>query len=279
MRALVSADDVAAVLTAHVDRAHDAAVRLGCRDGDAVDLTADSAAELIEALWRRPETVGDLVGGLYARTRLLAERRVGQGPGDGFGPGAPPDEEAGAALAALPEQRRLGVLLVDSYGLSLEQAAIGVGLDVPETARSVALGRLAVAAIIDGQRAPSLAGHDVAVGDLGQLADGSAARGGRFATLRRHVAGCATCAGVLAAQTRGRSLVAGLPVLVLDTSTRADLLDRAGIRARAVLPTAEQIQAELDGRAPRQRLLPASLVVLVLLVAAVLGGVTGALLG
>ncbi|HEY5335293.1 MAG TPA: hypothetical protein VIJ71_04655, partial [Mycobacteriales bacterium] len=263
MRALVSASDVVAVLTEHVDRVHDAARRLGCSGDEAFEVTRTASAGLIDDLAQQPETVGDLVGGLYARGRTSATRlrRGGGAPVSYDATGTMLDRaetaDVEAALFDLPERRRLGVLLVDAYALTVDQAAVGLGLDAAETARTVALGRLALVADLDGGDAPSLLGHDVAVGDLGQLADGSAPAGGRFATLRRHVASCAVCAEVLAAETRGRALVAALPIHAPDEEDRADLLARASSRASTVLPSADEVQAELAGELAGPPLIPA----------------------
>lgn len=285
MRALVSSSDVVAVLTAHVDRVHDAARRLGCSGDEAFEVTQAASAALVEDLAQQPETVGDLVGGLYARTRTSAttvRRGAGAPVPDDDAPATMLDEQETAAIESalfdLPDRRRLGVLLVDAYALTLEQAAIGLGLDAAETARTVALGRLALVAAVDGGAAPSLLGHDVAVGDLGQLADGSAPAGGRFATLRRHVSTCAICADVLAAQTRGRALAASLPVRAPSDDDRADLLARASSRAATVLPAAAQVQAELAGERDEPPLVPAVVVLLALVAAAVLGAGLGVLL-
>jgi DNA-directed RNA polymerase specialized sigma24 family protein len=281
---LVSASDVVAVLTAHVDRVHDAARRLGCSGDEAFEVTRTASAALIDDLAQQPETVVDLVGGLYARGRATAStvRRGGGAPVSYEGTGTLLDEaetaEVEAALFDLPERRRLGVLLVDAYALTVDQAAVGLGLDAAETARTVALGRLGLVADVDGGAAPSLLGHDVAVGDLGQLADGSAPAGGRFATLRRHVSSCAVCAEVLAAETRGRALAASLPIHAPSDDDRADLLARASSRAATVLPTWEEVQAELAGERNDPPLIPAFVIVLALAVALVLGVGLGVLL-
>lgn len=280
MRALVSSSEVHAVLDAHVDKLHDAARRLGCTEDEAFEVCRTASAELVGDLAERPETVGDLVGGLYGRARETAVRvrRGGGAP-------VPLDEEAtgsllgdtvevGAteeALFDLPERRRLGVLLIDSYALTLEQAAIALHLDAAETARTVALGRIALVAAVDGRAAPSLAGHDTAVSDLGMLADGTAPVGGRFAALRRHVSSCATCAGVLGVQTRGRGLVAALPVLGLAADDRAELLTSTGQRAATLLPTAEEVRAELAGEVERPPLIPFAVIAIALAAAVLLG--------
>lgn len=284
MRALVSASDVVAVLTAHVDRVHDAARRLGCSGDEAFEVTRTASAALIDDLAQQPETVIDLVGGLYARGRATAStvRRGGGAPVSYDGTDTLLDEaetaEVEAALFDLPERRRLGVLLVDAYALTIDQAAVGLGLDAAETARTVALGRLGLVADLDRGAAPSLLGHDVAVGDLGQLADGTAPAGGRFATLRRHVSSCAVCAEVLAAETRGRALAAALPIHGPSDEDRADLLARASSRASTVLPSAEEVQAELAGERADPPLIPAFVIVLALAVALVLGVGLGLLL-
>ncbi|HEX7355405.1 MAG TPA: hypothetical protein VF288_11300 [Mycobacteriales bacterium] len=282
MRALVSASDVVTVLTAHVDRVHDAARRLGCTGDEAFEVTQAAATALIDDLVQAPETVVDLVGGLYARGRTTATRirRAAGAPAgdDGSATDDPETARTETALFDLPERRRLGLLLVDAYAVTIDQAAVGLGLDVAETARTVALGRLALVTAVDGRSAPSLLGHDVAVGDLGQLADGSAPPGGRFATLRRHVASCAVCAEVLAAQTRGRALAAALPVRGPSPDDRADLLARASSRAATVLPSADEVRAELAGELDDPPLIPGYVIVLALAVAVLLGVGLGALL-
>jgi hypothetical protein len=286
VRALVSATDVVEVVTTHIDRVNDAALRLGCSTDEAYEVTVTAAMELVEDLAQQPETVGDLVGGLYARCRQ-ASARVRRGAAAPSEVDVAPeglladDAEALAAADALfdlPERRRLGVLLVDSYAVTYAQTAVALDLDIAETARTIALGRAALVEAVDRRVAPSLSGHDTAIGDLGQLSDGSAPAGGRFAGLRRHVSSCATCAENLGVQTRGKAMVRVLPVLALPDPERAELLARVSLRAEAMLLSAEQVQAELAGEIEAEPLIPRFVWVLALIMALLLGGGLGALL-
>ncbi len=279
MRALVSDADLIGVVETQVDRVHDAAMRLGCSVDEAYQVAQDAALELVSDLATQPETVGDLVGGLYARCRAVSRtlRSGALTPG----PAVVGDEEArevAEAVSELPERRRLAVLLLDAYGLTYAQAAVALELDVAETARTVALGRAALVESVDERVAPPLAGHDVAIGDLGQLSDGSAPAGGRFAGLRQHASGCATCAQHLGVQTRGRGMLAALPVLALDPAGRGELLERVGARAAAALPTVDEVESELAGGSAPRPLLPAWVWVAALVVAIVLGVLIGLLL-
>lgn len=289
VRALVSAEDVNSITRTHADRVYDLARRLGRAPEESAGVVEHAAVELIEDLARRPETVGDLVGGLFARARAGAHRGGGA-PGDGTA--APPaDRQPGGALRAgeqgaavraaleqVPEPQRFAVLVRDRYGLTPEQAAVACDREPAETARTVALGRIALVAAVEGGTPASLAGHDVAVGDLGQLADGTAPAGGRFGTLRRHVAGCALCAAVLDVQTRGAAMLAALPLNGPGDQVRSQLLQRAAARATALLPTAEQVRREIEygyGRAP---LISPLVIAIALLLALLIGGVAGVLL-
>lgn len=285
MRALVSAAEVLAIVTTHLDRLHDAALRLGCSAAAAPATAQAAAVELVDDLASRPETVGDLVGGLYARCREIAGRAPPAGLAAdltvvGTGPlAADRESEAiAAALADLPARRRLAVLLIDSYAVTYGQSSVALSLDVAETARSVALGRAALVADVDGRQTSELADHDIAVGDLGQLSDGSAPAGGRFAGLRRHVSTCASCAETLAIQTRGKAMLAALPVLTLPDADRAPALTTLGQRAGAALPSAEEVAAELDGEVDWSPLVPWWLWVGALVVAVLLGAGLGLLL-
>jgi hypothetical protein len=279
VRALVSDADLVGVVETQVDRVHDAAMRLGCTVDEAYQVAQDAALELVSDLATQPETVGDLVGGLFARCRAVSRTlRSGQlTPG----PAVVGDDEAqavAAAVAEVPERRRLAVLLIDAYGLTYAQAAVALELDVAETARTVALGRATLVAEVDEREAPSLAGHDVAIGDLGQLSDGSAPAGGRFAGLRQHVSGCATCAQNLGVQTRGRGMLGAVPVLALDPAGRGELIERVAARAAAALPTVEEVEGELAGGPAPQPLVPAWVWVAAVVLAVTLGVLLGILL-
>ncbi len=281
MRALVSADDVLATAAAHLDHGYDAARRLGCPDLTAREVVAAATTALVDDLLGAPETVGDLVGGLFGRCRrAAAEHRRSASPAPATAvDGADEESRAAAtALAELPERRRLAVLLLDAYGVTYAQAAVALGLDAAETARTVALGRAALVQGVDGRAAPSPSGHDTAVGDLGMLSDGSAPAGGRFAGLRKHVSGCATCAEMLGVQTRGKAMVGALPLFALPGDARLSLLAAVHDRARAELPSAAEVAAELAGEVARPRLIPVPLLVVALLVAAALGVAAGAFL-
>jgi hypothetical protein len=279
VRALVSDADVVGVVADHLDRLHDAALRLGCSLDEAYAACEDAASTLLDDLEHQPEAVGDLVGGLFARGRVAAARA--RQAGTGAGPPETGDAEAQAlhaALADLPERRRLGVLLLDSYAVTHAQTALALGLDVSETARTVALGRTALVGAIDGSEAISLAGHDVAIGDLGQLADGSAPAGGRFAGLRQHVSGCAVCAQTLGGQARAIGMLHALPVLMLDDAARGELMERVSARAATALPSVSEVEGELAGGQPTAPLIPAAVWITALVLAVLLGVGVGVLL-
>ena len=281
MRALVSADDVVATVTEYLDHVHDAAVRLGCGVQSAAAVTSRAAGGLIDDLLVRPEAVGDLVGALFGGARESAMRSLRTQPAADAPVETARDPQVRAALrglGTLPERRRLGVLLIDSYGVTYAQAGIALGLDAAETARTVALGRAALVHSVDAREVPPLAGHDTAIGDLGMLSDGSAPAGGRFAGLRRHVSNCATCAGMLAVQTRGSALVSALPTVDLDRDGRDALLTQVRQQADAGLPSADQVRAELSGEVEEPPLISITVVAIALFVALVLGAVLGVLL-
>lgn len=290
VRALVSASAVTDVVAAHADQAGDAARRLGCTVREAAEVTRLAAAQLVDDLDRRPETVRDLVGAFLARVRLHAETlrqsRV-TGPTDRTPAlGAPAAVLQSAAQRAavergldeLGDEDRLALLARDSYDLTVHQTAVALSLDAPQSARTIALARLLLVAAVEGTAPISMAGHDIAVGDLGQLADGSAPPGGRFATLRRHVSGCAECAAVLAVQSRATAMLSALPVLALDDADRDALISDAWRQAAAVLPAEAAVQQELR-EGSRARPIVAPLIATgALLGALVLGGGLGALL-
>jgi DNA-directed RNA polymerase specialized sigma24 family protein len=294
VKALVSAAAAAATLRGYADRAHDAARRLGCTETEATEAARDAAIALIQDLERRPETVRDLVGGLFARVRdraLAARHSREYRPA--AAPMAPqPSDDAptaalrsaaqsaavDAALASLSDDERFCLLVRDSYGLTVHQAGVAIGVDPLEAARAVALARLALVAALEQADPITLAGHDTAVGDLGQLADGSAPAGGRFAALRRHVSGCALCASVLDAQTRAAAMLSALPVLALPDAPRRELLDHGEHLAAAALPTEEQVRIELDEGSVRRPLVPLWLVVGLVAAGCLVGVAIGSLL-
>lgn len=291
VKALVSAAAVTSAVRAQADRVHDAARRLGCTDAEATDVTTHAITALLDDLDHRPGDVRDLVGGLFARAWEPA-RRTRQSPTIALrSPTPPPDAPDSVlqsaaqsvavhrALSSLPDLQRVAVLVRDSYGLDLEQTAVALLLDPPEAARTVALGRLALTATFDDENPISLAGHDVAVGDLGQLSDGSAPPSGRFAALRRHVSGCALCASVLFAQSRAHEMLSALPVLALPEQDRETLLRDAEQRAALLLPTAEEVRRRLEEGSSRRPLVPPVLVVGLIVVAILLGLGIGALAG
>lgn len=274
VKALVSATAASAVVHAYADRVHDAARRLGCAEPAATEVTRTAVSTLIDDLDKRPDTVKDLVGGLFARSRAAA-RRVSHSPVSVAGESGAP----AATLASLPAEQRFAVLLRDSYGLSLDQAAVALGLDEPEAARVIALARSAMTAAHDRAPVATLTGHDVAIGDLGQLSDSSAPAGGRFNALRRHVSQCARCAAVLSAQSRAQDLLTALPVLALRDVDRVSLLRDTEQRAAVVLPTEAEVRTQLQQGSRRQPLLPPVLVGGLTAVALVAGLGIGALAG
>ena len=271
VRALVSGSAVTAVIRTHLDQAYDAARRLGCNAQEAEEVARLGAHQLIDDLKEQPESVRDLVGGFLARVREHAEvvrltRRV------------PSGSNVEQALGALSDGDRFALLTRDSYDLTVHQAAVALGVDGPESARTVALARLALVAAVDGSPPISLAGHDIALGDLGQLADGSAPPGGRFAAVRRHVSGCAQCAAVLTAQTRATAMVGTVGLQMLPDADREAIIASAARHAADVLPTDVAVQRELDEGSERQPILNPLLVIGVLLGALLIGGIIGALI-
>ncbi|MHB8340318.1 MAG: sigma-70 family RNA polymerase sigma factor [Mycobacteriales bacterium] len=297
MRALVSATEVTQTCRAQADRVHDVVRRLGCDPAEASEVTESALFELIDALVRRPESVRDLVGGLFARARRLAEQvrshrtLAGEGPADAADAStsvlraAGQDAAVEAGLDTLGDRQRFALLLRDSYNLSPAQVAVALGADPgpnPEaTLRAVSAvigeARLALLSAV-GEQVPSVpAEHATSLAELTALSDGTAAGGGRTPVARRHVSGCAPCAAVLDAQTRARALMVSLAVLALPDDERDPILRRAAARAEAALPSAAAVAQELtaDDDGP---LLPPVLVGLALAVALVLGALTGALL-
>jgi hypothetical protein len=271
VRALVSGSAVTAVIRAHLDQAYDAARRLGCDAREAEEVARLAAHQLIDDLKQQPESVRDLVGGFLARVREHAEvvrlaRRV------------PTGSNVEQALGLLSDGDRFALLTRDSYDLTVHQAAVALGVDGPESARTVALARLALVAAVDGTPPISLAGHDIALGDLGQLADGSAPPGGRFAAVRRHVSGCAQCAAVLTAETRATAMIGTVGLQTLPDANREAIIASAARHAADVLPTDVAVQRELDEGSERQPILNPLLVISVLLGALLIGGIIGALI-
>lgn len=291
VRALVSAEAVNDVVRSHANRANDAARRLGCSPGGAAEATRLAADELIADLQHRPETVRDLVGAFLARVRTHAEAlrlsttfgTTGQAPAHDA-PAAVLQSAAQSAaveraLNQLSDDERFALLVRDSYDLTVHQAAVALRLDAPESARAIALARLSLIAALEGTEPLSLAGHDVALGDLGQLADGSAPPGGRFAALRRHVSGCAQCAAILDAESRAAAMMSALPVLALDDAQRETIFGGAARTAVIALPTESAIRREFDeGPAAARPIVEPLIAAGALLIAALLGVGLGALL-
>jgi DNA-directed RNA polymerase specialized sigma24 family protein len=289
VRALVSAAAVAEVVAAHANQANDAARRLGCTAQESPEAVRLAALQLIDDVDRRPETVRDLVGAFLARVRTQAETlrrtRAGLAPNQTPASDAPAAVVRSAAQSAavvqaldsLSDEDRLALLAKDSYDLTVHQAAVALSLDAPESARTIALARLQFVAAVEGDAPLSLAGHDVAVGDLGQLADGSAPPGGRFAALRRHVSGCARCASALGVQTRSTAMLAALPILALDDLNRDAIIEGTRRQAAAVLPTDAEIRRELEEGSTARPIIAPLIVIGALLGALVLGGGVGAL--
>jgi DNA-directed RNA polymerase specialized sigma24 family protein len=290
VKALVSAAAVTSVIRAQADRVHDAARRLGCTDPEATAVTAVAVTALLDDLDKRPGTVRDLAGGLFARawepalqTRSASTITVRTSAPPADAPDSVLQTAAQSvavqrALGSLPDDQRFALLVRDSYGLDLDQTAVALDLDPPEAARVIALGRLGLTAAFDNEQAISLAGHDVAVGDLGQLSDGSAPPGGRFASLRRHVSGCALCASVLFAQSRAREMLSAFPVLALPEQERVTLLREAEQRTAILLPTAEEVRRRLEEGSSRRPLVSPVLIAGLLVVAVLVGLGIGALI-
>lgn len=258
--ALVSADDLVAAVRVHADRVHDLLRRSGCGAEEAVEVCESYAFALIDALVNAPETVGDMAGWWFRRALELG-RRLGATAAEPVSDepvaemptsvlsGTSGEAQVRAALAALPEQERAGVLLRDGYDLPPEAVAVALVRDESTTATLVAAGRLRLIALYDDARVPDLGGHvgrgPADLGMLGRLADGSLVPQ-RSVPLRRHLGACPTCEEVVEQLAKARRLVAGLPIIAMPDDAREAMLERVSSRSHAVLPSVDEVLVAID---------------------------------
>jgi DNA-directed RNA polymerase specialized sigma24 family protein len=242
---VLTADDVLTAVRVHADRVHDAVRRLGCGPEAAVEVVETSALDLIEAVARRPETVGDPIGWWFARARVLGRSAAGGGDdlddlpvGGGLLSGDASQVRLAEALESRPERERAALLLRDSYDLPATAVGTVLGLDAQGAMEVVGAARLAFLPALLGGAAPSLSNHQADLAALARLGEGGQLAA-RDATTRRHVQSCARCADVLDAQERARRLLSGLTVVALSDADREQLLAVVEDRARGLLPTAE----------------------------------------
>lgn len=283
VRALVSADDVVAAVAVHADRANDMLRRNGIPAYEAVDVLDRYAAELIAALERQPEIVGDLAGWWFGRClSALAVEPFSQPADHGrvrslLGKGET-EQNIRAALAGLPRLQRLAVVLRDAYDLPLAAAAVALDRSALSTADLVAAGRLQLMSGYDDTPTPAAAGHvgraPIDIAALTAVADGSADPQVTLAQ-RRHVSACDLCEEMLERMGRARRLALGLPVLALADADRERLIDRTRARADDALPTQDEVVAAAVADV-EPRGVPMILVAGLLFIAAVLGVGAGA---
>ena len=291
--AVVSADDVVAVVDTYADRLHDAVRRLGCPPSKAADVMERSALEMIEALRRSPDTVTDLVGWWLARiadntTRVTGQPNSGlaatirRGRGEampGVLHGTQGEKRLADALAQLDARPRTAILLRDAYDLSPESLAVAFRRDEPSVMRLIADGRYQLLTAYGEPPTSALdaahtGGTPVDAGALAGLADDSLSSG-TAGELRRHTKRCSTCHAILADQTRARRIAAALPLVPMPEGARDSLVAAISARAAAVLPSAAE--ALYSGGPSRRRgpLIPIPVIIGAIAVAVVLGAVVG----
>jgi len=277
---VVTASDLLAVVRVHADRVHDAVRRLGCGPQAALEVVGGSGLDLVDALARDPEQVGDPIGWWFARARALGRQAIGSEQDDLPVGGGLLRRDANQvrlaeALEARPERDRAALLLRDSYDLPLSAVGTALGLDAGAAAEVVGRARLAfLPSLVEGP-VPSLDGHRADLGALSRLAE-SGPVATRDATTRRHAQSCDRCASIIDAQERARRLLSGLTVVALPEADRERLLSRIERRARAVLPAAVAV-APQEAEPPDEprRLLPLPVVALGLLLATAAGAGIG----
>ena len=258
--ALVSADDLIAAVRVHADRVHDLLRRSGCGAEEAIEVCESYAFALIDALVNAPETVGDTAGWWFRRALELG-RRLGAPAAEPVTDeplaempasvlsGTSSEAQVRSALAGLPEQERAAVLLRDGYDLPPEAVSVALVRDEAATATLVATGRLRLITLYDDTRLPDLGGHvgrgPADLGMLGRLADGSLPPQ-RGTPMRRHLSACSACEEAVELLAKSRRLVAGLPILAMPDDAREAMLDRVSARARAVLPSVDEVLVAID---------------------------------
>jgi hypothetical protein len=278
----VSAEEVVAVVSVHLDRVHDAVRRLGCDPEAAVEVVETSALDLVDAVAERPETVVDAVGWWLRHARELGWR-VGAGAasaGDplpvGGGLLSADDDQVvlSEALEELPEHERAALLLRDSYDLPTASVATALGTDPEAATEVVGRARLAFLAEADDEPAPPVPAHAGPLAVLARLGEGGQVMRSD-ATTRRHARSCSDCSGVVDAQRRAHLLLAGLTVVALPPAERAAVVQRVENHALAVLPTTAALlvadDQEWDDEELRDRSFSPLLMTLGLVLATLLG--------
>ena len=270
--------DVLALVRVHADRLHDAVRRLGCGPERAVDVVRTASLDCVEALYARPETVGDPVGWMFARGRALARTATDgadeQAPVGGGVLGTDANQlRLAEALDSLPERQRFALLLRDSYDLPAEAVGAALALDAEGAMAVVGAARLAFLPRFLGNDGPQLGQHPIDLGALARLGEGRAPA--RDATVRRHAQSCGTCSTVVDLQERARRLLRGMTVVALPDAAREALLERVEASTSRLLPAADLEPDLLDDLEPR-RLIPLSLIALGLLLAVGAGSAAGA---
>lgn len=240
----VSAEELVALVTVHLDRVHDAVRRLGCDPGAAVEVVETSALDLVDAVAGRPETVTDALGWWLQQARRLG-LRVRQGAPEtadplpvGGGLLSADDDQVvlSEVLEELPEPDRAALLLRDSYDLPLVSIAGALATDAESAMERVGRVRLAFLARADDAAAPPVPPHAGSVAALARL--GEAGRPtAADATARRHARSCAECAAVVEAQRRAHLLLAGLTVVALPAGDRQAIVERIEEHAFVSLPS------------------------------------------
>ncbi len=269
----VSADALYGAVRAHADRVHDFVRRQGCPPQASPGVVEDSALDLLAGAADDPAPVAELVGRWFA---LAGPRARQAGIGESWRPVASgplastaEQELLAAGLEQCDEGSRSALLLGDAYDLPAETVGAALGVD-PHTAwRLVGAARLQLLPHVFDGAVPQVPGH-VDDDALAGLAGGSVPAGdGRVA---RHVRDCDACTAVVQAQEDVRRLLAGLAVVALSDDARKAILERVGLRARAVLPAAvSALPQEYEPDEPRRLLSPGP--VLLGLLLAALGGV------
>lgn len=285
---MVAAETVVAAVRAHADRVHDLARRLGCNPSAAAEVTEASALELVDAAAATPHEVADPVGWWFRRAEELARAVSGGVPAARqprpMGETRPFVGLVGQgvltrALAELPDEERLLLLLRDSYDLAPSTVAAASGRTPDAVSLMVARGRLE---LLDscGEAVPEPTGHVGELGPLARVAEGSVAP--RDVAVARHVGRCAGCTAVVDAQTRARRLMAGLVVVALVDADRDTVLRRTRQRAGDLLPTRAAIDearaAVLAEEPPEPPPLVSGLLVLALLLLGLVVGVVAGVL-
>lgn len=246
-----SAEELVAAVRIHLDRVHDAVLRLGCPPAGAAGVVEASAVDLLDAVARRPDTVADPVGWWFARARALSARtqsaRTQSGsPASREGADQPPrsgtapvDQSPSAlaeALGALPETERLALVMRDCYDLPIASVGAALGVDGEAAMTVVGRARLAFMALGADPPVPGLPSHQSDPGAVARIA-GAGPVAARDATVQRHVRTCPACRDVADTQRRAHALLTGLLVVVLPDDLRVGMLARIEDAAYRVLPT------------------------------------------